>query len=207
MVGAFHQPKLVYMNMSVLKSLSKRLFNSGFGEIIKHGLIKDKEYYNWLKDNADRIKALDPDALEHMIYVSCNIKREVVENDPKEKGERALLNFGHTLGHAIEKEMNFSLYHGECVVLGMIAALNICVELGTITEKERDDALKTFALYEFPDHVTGIKIDDVVAVSKNDKKMDAGKVKFILLKSVGDAYIDRDITDDQMRRALEGVIR
>ena len=207
MVGAFHQPKLVYMNMSVLKSLSKRLFNSGFGEIIKHGLIKDKEYYNWLKDNADRIKALDPDALEHMIYVSCNIKREVVENDPKEKGERALLNFGHTLGHAIEKEMNFSLYHGECVVLGMIAALNICVELGTITANERDDALKTFALYEFPDHVTGIKIDDVVAVSKNDKKMDAGKVKFILLKSVGDAYIDRDITDDQMRRALEGVIR
>lgn len=207
MVGAFHQPKLVYMNMSVLKSLSKRLFNSGFGEIIKHGLIKDKEYYNWLKDNADRIKALDPAALEHMIYVSCNIKREVVENDPKEKGERALLNFGHTLGHAIEKEMNFSLYHGECVVLGMIAALNICVELGTITAKERDDALKTFALYEFPDHVTGIKIDDVVAVSKNDKKMDAGKVKFILLKSVGDAYIDRDITDDQMRRALEGVIR
>ena len=207
MVGAFCMPKLVYMNMSVLKSLSKRLFNSGFGEIIKHGLIKDKEYYNWLKDNADRIKALDPDALEHMIYVSCNIKREVVENDPKEKGERALLNFGHTLGHAIEKEMNFSLYHGECVVLGMIAALNICVELGTITANERDDALKTFALYEFPDHVTGIKIDDVVAVSKNDKKMDAGKVKFILLKSVGDAYIDRDITDDQMRRALEGVIR
>ena len=207
MVGAFHQPKLVYMNMSVLKSLSKRLFNSGFGEIIKHGLIKDKEYYNWLKDNAESIKALDTDALEHMIYVSCNIKREVVENDPKEKGERALLNFGHTLGHAIEKEMNFSLYHGECVVLGMIAALNICVELGTITGEERDDALNTFALYEFPDHVTGIKIDDVIAVSKNDKKMDAGKVKFILLKSVGDAYIDRDITDDQMRRALEGVIR
>ena len=110
MVGAFHQPKLVYMNMSVLKSLSKRLFNSGFGEIIKHGLIKDKEYYNWLKDNAESIKALDTDALEHMIYVSCNIKREVVENDPKEKGERALLNFGHTLGHAIEKEMNFLHY-------------------------------------------------------------------------------------------------
>ena len=207
MVGAFHQPKLVYMNMSVLKSLSKRLFNSGFGEIIKHGLIKDREYYNWLKDNADRIKALDADALEHMIYVSCNIKREVVENDPKEKGERALLNFGHTLGHAIEKEMNFSLYHGECVVLGMIAALNICVELGTISSEERDDALKTFAMYEFPDHVTGINIDDVVAVSKNDKKMDAGKVKFILLKSVGDAYIDRNISDEQMKRALEGVIR
>lgn len=79
--------------------------------------------------------------------------------------------------------------------------------LERLLAKKRDDALNTFALYEFPDHVTEIKIDDVIAVSKNDKKMDAGKVKFILLKSVGDAYIDRDITDDQMRRALEGVIR
>ena len=109
MVGAFHQPKLVYMNMSVLKSLSKRLFNSGFGEIIKHGLIKDKEYYNWLKDNADRIKALDPDALEHMIICEAVISRErLLRMTLQEKGERALLNFGHTLGHAIEKEMNFS---------------------------------------------------------------------------------------------------
>lgn len=207
MVGAFHQPELVYMNMSVLKSLGRRLFNSGFGEIIKHGLIKDKDYYVWLRENVDKIKALDTDALEHMIYVSCNIKREVVENDPKEKGDRALLNFGHTLGHAIEKEMNFSLYHGECVVLGMIAALNICVSLGTITKEERDDALELFRLYEFPDYVTGINIDDVITVSKSDKKMDAGKVKFILLKSIGDAYIDRNISDEQMREALEGVIR
>lgn len=207
MVGAFHQPELVYMNISVLKSLSTRLFNSGFGEIIKHGLIKDRAYYEWLKDNAEDIKAMKPEALEHMIYVSCNIKREVVENDPKEKGERALLNFGHTLGHAIEKEMNFTLYHGECVVLGMIAALNICVELGTVTEAEADEVLGVFKMYGFPDSVSGISIDDVIAVSKNDKKMDAGKVKFILLRSLGDAYIDRNITDEQMHRALEKVIR
>ena len=207
MVGAFHQPKLVYMNTSTLKSLDERQFNSGFGEILKHGLIKDYSYFEWLKENAASIRNRDDDALCQMISVSCNIKRRVVELDPKEKGDRALLNFGHTLGHAIEKEMNFSLYHGECVVLGMIAALNICVELGTISSEERDDALKTFAMYEFPDHVTGINIDDVVAVSKNDKKMDAGKVKFILLKSVGDAYIDRNISDEQMKRALEGVIR
>ena len=123
MVGAFYQPKLVYMNISVLKSLSDRLFNSGFGEIIKHGLIKDAAYYKWLRDNISNIKNRNSDALEQMIYVSCNIKREVVEKDPKEKGDRALLNFGHTLGHAIEKLMNFKLYHGECVTLGMIAAL------------------------------------------------------------------------------------
>ena len=127
MVGAFYQPKLVYMNISVLKSLSDRLFNSGFGEIIKHGLIKDAAYYKWLRDNISNIKSRDLDALEQMIYVSCNIKREVVEKDPKEKGDRALLNYGHTLGHAIEKLMDFKLYHGECVTLGMIAALRISV--------------------------------------------------------------------------------
>ena len=206
MVGAFYQPKLVYMNMSVLKSLSKRLFNSGFGEIIKHGLIKDKEYYNWLKDNADRIKALDSDALEHMIYVSCNIKREVVENDPKEKGERALLNFGHTLGHAIEKLMNFTLYHGECVTLGMIAALRISVNRGYISQKEYEDVLDMFKLYEFPVTVSGINADDVVKVSKSDKKMDAGKIKFILLNSIGNAYIDYDVSDIEMKDALKSVL-
>ena len=139
MVGAFHQPKLVYMNMSTLLSLDTRLFNSGFGEIIKHGLIKDAAYYRWLQNNAAKIQAKDYDALEQMIAGSCNIKREVVELDPTEQGDRALLNFGHTLGHAIEKLMNFQLYHGECVVLGMIAALNISVTRGHITQAEYDD--------------------------------------------------------------------
>ena len=141
MVGAFHQPKLVYMNMSTLLSLDTRLFNSGFGEIIKHGLIKDAAYYRWLQNNAAKIQSKDYDALEQMIAGSCNIKREVVELDPTEQGDRALLNFGHTLGHAIEKLMNFQLYHGECVVLGMIAALNISVTRGHITQAEYDDAI------------------------------------------------------------------
>lgn len=144
MVGAFYQPKLVYMNISVLKSLSDRLFNSGFGEIIKHGLIKDAAYYEWLRDNISNIKSRNSDALEQMIYVSCNIKREVVEKDPKEKGDRALLNYGHTLGHAIEKLMDFKLYHGECVTLGMIAALRISVNRGDIDEKAYNDAIDMF---------------------------------------------------------------
>ena len=207
MVGAFHQPRLVYMNISVLKSLSRRLFNSGFGEIIKHGLIKDIEYYKWLGSNADKIKALDSDALEHMIYVSCNIKREVVEKDPKEKGDRALLNFGHTLGHAVEKLMNFTLYHGECVTLGMIAALRICVNRGYIYEDEYTAALDMFKLYEFPVSVSGISADDVVNVSKSDKKMDAGKIKFILLKNIGNAYIDYEVSDEEMKEALKDILR
>ena len=205
MVGAFHQP-LVYMNLSVLGSLSERLFNSGFGEIIKHGFIKDKEYYTWLKENIQHIKSHDFDALENMIAISCNIKRRVVELDPTEKGDRALLNFGHTLGHAIEKLKNFELYHGECVVLGMVAALEISRTRQLISDAEYEDAINTFKAYNFPVTVDGISVEDVIKVSKNDKKMDAGKIKFILLDRIGNAYIDKTVTDDEMRAALSKVI-
>lgn len=206
MVGAFHQPKLVYMNIATLNSLSKRLFNSGLGEIIKHGLIKDAPYYQWLKAHTDEINALDPDTLEEMIYRSCDIKRIVVELDPKEKGDRALLNFGHTLGHAIEKLMNFSLYHGECVILGMVAALKLSVNRGTITEEEYQDALSMFQGYDFPLSVH-LDASDVVEISKNDKKMVSGKVKFILLQNVGNAYIDMTVSDDEMKEALQSVLK
>ena len=204
MVGAFHQPRLVYMNTSTLSSLNTRLFNSGFGEILKHGLIKDASYFQWLKDNIEKIAALDSGYLEEMIYRSCEIKRNVVEKEHTEKG--AQLNFGHTLGHAIEKQMNFELYHGECVVLGMIAALNICVERGTITKEEYDDIYNTFKAYNFPMTVDKTTIDEVIAASKNDKKMDGTKVKFILLKKVGEAYIDMTVDDDTMRRSLKNVV-
>lgn len=206
MVGAFHQPRLVYMNLSVLGSLSERLFNSGFGEIIKHGFIRDKEYYTWLKENIQHIKSHDYDALENMIAISCNIKRRVVELDPTEKGDRALLNFGHTLGHAIEKLKNFELYHGECVVLGMVAALEISRTRQFISDAEYEDAINTFKAYNFPVTVGGISVEDVIKVSKNDKKMDAGKIKFILLDRIGNAYIDKTVTDDEMRAALSKVI-
>ncbi len=206
MVGAFHQPKLVYMNIDTLNSLSSRLFNSGFGEIIKHGLIKDKTYYEWLKQNVSNIKNREPEVLEEMVAKSCNIKRCVVELDPTEKGDRALLNFGHTLGHSIEKLMDFKLYHGECVVLGMIAALDISREKGFITDDEYSEAIDMFKSYSFPLNVTGISIDDVVKVSKNDKKMDAGRIKFILLNKIGNAYIDTEIDDNMLRQSLKTVV-
>lgn len=206
MVGAFFQPKLVYINLSTLKSLNTRLFNSGFGEIIKHGFIKDKAYYEWLRTNVSAIKAMDMQALEQMISVSCNIKRVVVENDPKEQGERALLNFGHTLGHAIEKLMKFKLYHGECVILGMVAALRISMKRGYITEQQMADAMEMFRMYEFPLQVQGITIDDVIAISKNDKKMDAGKIKFILIRQIGVAFIDKTVTDEEMKESLVGIV-
>ncbi|MGI5988902.1 MAG: 3-dehydroquinate synthase [Lachnospiraceae bacterium] len=207
MVGAFYQPVLVYMNMSVLKSLSKRQFTSGLGEIIKHGIIRDESYFHWLQDHADDIMNLDPDTLEQMIYVSCRIKKEVVEHDQKEKGERAVLNFGHTLGHSIEKLCGFSLYHGECVVLGMICALHISLARGLITREQYDSCIRLFKAFDFPLTVSGISAEDVVRVSKSDKKMDKGVIQFILIHPFGHAFIDRTVTDAEMLEALKEVLR
>ena len=122
MVGAFYMPKLVYMNIGTLKTLDDRQFYSGFAEVMKHGLIKDAMFYEWLLDNLYEIQDREPDILEEMVMRSCTVKKLVVEKDPKEQGDRALLNFGHTIGHAIEKYKNFEMLHGECVALGAVAA-------------------------------------------------------------------------------------
>ena len=207
MVGAFHQPRLVYMNMSTLKSLDQRLFLEGMGEILKHGLIKNAPFYKWLCDKKADILALEPETLEEMIYQSCLVKAHVVENDPKEQGERALLNFGHTLGHAIEKLCNFTMYHGECVVLGMAAAVKLSNMRNLIDAVTADSIIETFKDYGFNVTVDNILKEDVLKVSKNDKKMDAGKIKFILLNKVGDAFIDKTVTDEEILSCLANVCK
>lgn len=207
MVGAFHMPRLVYININTLSSLSERLFNSGFGEIIKHGLIKDRAYFDYLDTNYGHIKALEPEYLEEMIYGSCCIKAEVVNNDPTEKGERALLNFGHTLGHAVEKLMNFTLYHGECVALGMISASYISMKRGNITRADYERITGLIQRYNFPVKIQGIAIEDILTVSKSDKKMENGVVKFVLLETMGHAVIDKTVTYGEMTEGLKEIIQ
>lgn len=206
MVGAFYQPRLVYMNIKALDSLSERLFNSGLGEIIKHGLIKDMGYYDFLCRNREAIMRHEENTIAKMIHGSCVIKKNVVEPDPTEKGDRALLNFGHTLGHAVEKLSDFKLYHGECVVLGMIAALKLSLNRGQITENDYVNARKMFAEYGFPTKVSGMTAEQIVEVSKNDKKMVSGKVKFILLNGTGNAVIDTTVTDEEMKETLREIL-
>lgn len=207
MVGAFYMPRLVYINISTLNTLDERIFNSGFGEIIKHAYIKDSEYLDYIKNNTVNIMSRQPGCLEEIIYKSCVIKGNVVEKDPTEKGDRMLLNFGHTLGHAIEKLSDFTLYHGECVVLGMICALYISKKRGSITDAEYESAIRLFKDFNYPMTVSGIKVNEVVDVSKNDKKMSAGKIRFVLLNAVGDAYIDYDVSEGEMLESLQEVIR
>ena len=202
MVGAFNQPKLVYMNLDVLKTLPKEQFASGMAEALKSGLIRDQEYFTYLCDEIKAIQSLEQEAILRTVSGSCKIKREVVQNDPKEKGERALLNFGHTIGHAIEKLSDFTLYHGECVALGMVAAANI-------SKEDLEKIEHIISAYNLPIRLKTAKMsaDDVLAATKSDKKMEDGRVKFVLLHAIGDAYISREVSDEMLSDGIRYVLQ
>ena len=202
MVGAFHMPKLVYINIDTLATLPEREFHCGLGEIIKHGLIKSKDYLVFLKEQKEAIKDRVPEVLKEMIYGSCMIKKAVVEHDPKEQGERAMLNFGHTLGHAIEKKMDFSMLHGECVALGSVAALYISYQMGNITKEEYEENRAFIEWFEYPSLPENVDAEELVEITKVDKKMEGGFIKFIVLKQIGEAEIVKTVTDDMMKEAL-----
>lgn len=202
MVGAFHMPKLVYMNIKTLSTLPDREFNCGLGEIIKHGLIKSKDYLAFISNHREQIKKRDSKVLKELIYGSCMIKKEVVERDPKEKGERAMLNFGHTLGHAIEKKMNFQMLHGECVALGSIIALYLSYQMGRITKEEYEENRALIEWFDYPLLPANICPEELVEITKVDKKMENGSVKFIVLKEIGEAEIVKTVTDDMMKEAV-----
>lgn len=206
MIGAFKQPSLVYMNTDTLKTLNTREFISGMGEVIKYGFIKDKNFFQWIVDNAESIKSLDKTALEYMIKCSCNAKRVVVENDFTEKGERATLNFGHTIGHAVEKLKNFSLLHGECVAIGMASALDISYKKGKISKEEYTSGIEAIKLFNLPVTVSDINSEDVLEATLHDKKVDSDSIKFILIDGIGNAVIDRNVSKEDIKSAINNVI-
>lgn len=202
MVGAFHMPRLVYMNLFVLRTLPKRQFASGMAEILKHGLIKNKEYFQWLLLNREDIENQRMEALLPMIAESLKVKRGVVEQDPTEQGERALLNFGHTVGHAVEKLKNFELSHGECVAIGAAAASYLSWKRGFISEEELQKICGGFASFALPGKVFGLSPEEVLLTTKSDKKMEAGSIKFILLRQIGEAFVDKTVTEQELLDAI-----
>lgn len=202
MVGAFHMPRLVYMDLSVLKSLPKRQFSSGMAEIIKHGLIQDASYYRWLYEEQERVLTGDYEALLHMIGESCRIKQHVVEEDPTEQGIRAWLNFGHTIGHAVEKLKDFRMSHGECVAVGSVAAAWLSCRRGFLSEEECKEIEQTFESYGLPVRVEGLRPEEILKTTRLDKKMEAGKIKFVLLCGLGEAFTALDVSDEEMLGAI-----
>ena len=205
MIGAFKMPRLVYMNLSVLQTLDDRQFFGGFAEAMKSAIIKDASYYEWLIEMMYEICEKDLSVLEELVFRSCNIKRMIVEKDPFEKGERALLNFGHTLGHAIEKYTNFTMLHGECVALGCVAAAYISWKREMLSMEEYYEIRDMFVPFNLPISIEDIDIEKILSYTKSDKKMENNQIKFILLKKIGKAVIDNTVTDEEMKNALKEI--
>ena len=206
MVGAFHMPRLVYMNLDVLSTLDERQFYSGFAEAMKDALIKDARFYEWQIENMYEICDREPEVLQELVYRSCDIKRFIVEKDPTEKGDRALLNLGHTIGHAIEKYKNFNMTHGECVALGCVAAAFISWKRELLSMEEYYEIRDMFVPFNLPISIDDVDIEEVLRITKSDKKMENNRIKFVLLKKIGKAVIDRTVTDDEIRAALKEIV-
>nr|WP_296048652.1 3-dehydroquinate synthase [uncultured Blautia sp.] len=205
MVGAFHQPRLVYMNLSTLTTLPAEQFACGMGEILKTGLICDGEFFRFVCREQESIKALDMKLIAAMVRRCCEIKAGVVERDPKEQGERALLNLGHTVGHAVEKLKNFTLLHGQCVGAGLVAAAYLSMKRGLLNEQEYQEICRGCADYDLPIHVDGLIPRDVLAATKKDKKMEQGHIKFILMDGIGKSFIDKTVTDAEMLSCIQEI--
>lgn len=204
MIGAFHQPRCVVADIGSLNTLPARELSAGLAEVIKYGLIHDAEFFAWLERHIDGLVARDPALLAEAVLVSCRIKARVVELDEREGGLRAILNLGHTFGHAIEAVMGYgSWLHGEAVAAGMVMAIELSIREGWIDESVRQ---RSVALLERaglpvapPAEMSGAQFLDAMAV---DKKVQHGRIKLVLLRALGEACITVDYDHDKLLQTL-----
>ncbi|THA00166.1 3-dehydroquinate synthase [Rodentibacter pneumotropicus] len=199
MIGAFYQPSAVMIDTLTLNTLPKREVNAGLAEVIKYGAILDYEFFEWLEKNIDDLVALKQEALQHCIARCCQIKADVVARDETEKGDRALLNLGHTFGHAIETHLGYGNWlHGEAVSVGMMMAAVLSEELGNISVEDVARLEKLLARANLPTvSPDGMQPEDYLPHMMRDKKVLAGKLRLVLLKSLGQAYVATD-TDHKL---------
>lgn len=197
MVGAFYQPSFVYINVNTLRTLPKRELVSGLAEVIKHGLIQDSDFYEYVSYNIRKVFSFDEEVLQYISKMNLSIKGDVVSQDETEKGIRAILNFGHTIGHAVESVSDFSLLHGECVSVGIAGAYRLAQKLGMIQNRALLDVENTLSKAGLPVRVSGMNTDAIYSQMFFDKKAQNGKLSFILPKGIGQV-MQRTIDDEQM---------
>ncbi|RUT79975.1 3-dehydroquinate synthase [Ancylomarina longa] len=201
MIGVFNSPKFVICDPVLLQTLPKRELRSGFGEIIKHAFIKDESLFHFLKENKNVLLNLDSDCIEDLIYRAVFIKTEVVRQDPLEKGERKKLNFGHTIGHAIEN--NSDLTHGEAVAVGMIIASKLSHEICGLSELDAFKIQSLLKAYELPvTHQVSAKVINEFLIK--DKKKNRDTIDFILLRKIGEACI-QSIPIEDLKNRIENL--
>lgn len=190
LVGAFHQPSAVVIDLATLDTLPRREFVSGFAEILKHGWVADAAYLAWLETHAEALLGRAPDLLAEAIAWSCRIKADVVAGDERESGRRAILNFGHTFGHAIESVAGYgALLHGEAVAIGMLMAMHLSAALGGIQPSEVARTRALLERYGLPTRLEGCTRDDLMAVFRSDKKAAGGVPRFVVLTAIGSAAL------------------
>ena len=207
MIGSFHQPQCVIADISVLETLPKREIRAGFAEVLKYGLIGDKEFFYWLSENSEALIDLEYEYLCKTVHVCCQAKADIVSADEKELGHRALLNLGHTFGHAIETASGYGKFlHGEAVAIGMVMAADLSKRLGWLgsaeAEKIRYVLEINFGLSVIPP--ADVTEERYIELMSSDKKVEEGKIRFVLLKAIGNAVIEDQIDDQILRKTLNG---
>jgi len=209
LIGAFHQPVLVIADTALLDTLPKRDFRAGYAEVAKYGLLGDAAFFTWLEKNWQDVFA-GGSAREHAIAVCCRAKADIVARDERETGERALLNLGHTFGHALEAGCGFSdrLLHGEAVSLGMALAFEFSAQKGLLTSAEAARATAHLAAVGLPTHVKDVRggvpsVDILMDLIAQDKKVKRGTLTFILVRAIGRAFIENNVGADEVRSFLD----
>ena len=203
LIGAFHQPAAVFADTDTLGTLPDRELRAGLAEVIKYGLIVDRDFFDWLEANAARLLARDTVALTHAIKRSCEIKAEIVARDEHERGDRALLNLGHTFGHAIESATNYSVWlHGEAVGAGMLLAADMSQRLGWVSAADVTRVERVLQLFGLRTDVTSLTAGTLAEKMKIDKKVAAGRIRLVLLKAIGTSVVTGDYDDAALRETL-----
>jgi 3-dehydroquinate synthase len=203
-IGVFYQPKLVMIDIGYLKTLPEAELTNGLAEVIKHAAIRNRELFNFLDTEMARARALDTAVLEKIVLENVRIKAEVVAKDEKESGLRGILNYGHTIGHAVEAVSNFRLKHGQCVAIGMTAAARISSRMGTLDESDVARLTNTIKKAGLPTEMPDLKMEDIIQAMKHDKKIQQNKIRFVLLKSIGDAFITDEVSLSLVEEVLLG---
>jgi 3-dehydroquinate synthase len=203
LIGAFHQPVAVFTDTDTLTTLPDRELRAGLAEVIKYGLIVDREFFDWLEGNAAALLARDTAALTHAIKRSCQIKADIVARDEREQGDRALLNLGHTFGHAIESATNYSTWlHGEAVGAGMLLAADMSQRLGWVSDADVKRVQRLLEAFELRTDVRELSAGTLADKMKIDKKVAAGRIRLVLLKGIGTSVVTGDYDDAALRETL-----
>jgi 3-dehydroquinate synthase len=208
LIGAFYQPKAVFIHPALLQTLPERELHSGLAEVIKYGMIADQNFFSFLEANTDSILAKDLDHLSAIIRRSCEIKAEVVQKDEREASLRMILNFGHTIGHALEAATKFQKYtHGEAVALGMLGAAMISRELGKCSGDCVMRLTQLLAAYRLPLSAAGHSPEELLTYIARDKKVSAAKINWILVNDIGNVSIHNDVPPDVVLHVLRNLTR